>query len=105
MVYRSLKSSTSRKYWIRSIASALELAITTSGGGLEESNVLFQDFHSLFEACTLQARGKIQFHDLLAHNEESRLILNESLRICTMNLHNDRSVCQFTIKMIEYLAV
>lgn len=32
MVYRSLKSSTSRKYWIRSIASALELAITTSCG-------------------------------------------------------------------------
>jgi hypothetical protein len=103
MVYRSLKRSTSRMFWIRSVAIALEAAITALGSESEEACVLFQDFHPLFETCILQARKKIKLHDLGAHNEESRLILNESLRICTMNLHNDRSVCQFTMKMIEYL--
>lgn len=103
MVYRSLKRSTSRKYWIRSVASALQSAVTTLGRESEEASILFQDFHPLFEACTLQARGKIQLRDLGAHNEESRVILNETLRICTMNLHNDGSVYHFTMKMIEYL--
>lgn len=106
MVYRSLKRSTSRKYWIRSVASAFELAITTTlGGESDEESILFQSFYPLFDACVLQARGSIQLRDLEAHNEECRLILNESLRICTMNLHKDSTVCQFSMKMIEYLTI
>lgn len=96
-VYRSLKCSTSRKYLIRSVAAALE---SEMGSGSEEVDLLFDNFHPLFEACILQARGKIHLHDLATHNEESRLILMESLRICALNLQS-----QFAMQMIEYLAV
>eukprot|EP00986_Skeletonema_menzelii_P013545 scaffold7978_cov145-Skeletonema_menzelii.AAC.6 len=104
-VYRSLTCSTSRKYWIRSIATALGSAITLTEEWSEGASVLFEEFHPLFEACIHQARGEVPLHDLAAHNEESRLILNESLRICEMNLHTNRSLSRFAMIMIEYLAV